>query len=152
MLHSTLLSNVFISFTNILVLIYFFKGTSALKTLGLGEDIKKIGVSSYSHHSFSSNGEILGAYGIGVNSIHNNKIDMNNETKKENDKHNIHIPRQVLRELLLRNINPSYIKWNKKLIKFDDSHSLNEEVKLYFEDGCVDSASMLVSADGIHSK
>jgi 2-polyprenyl-6-methoxyphenol hydroxylase-like FAD-dependent oxidoreductase len=126
-----------------------------LKSLGLGDDIKKIGVSSYSHHSYSSNGDLLGAYGVGVtctNSLSNKNIDLNNEVKKENEKHNIHIPRQALRELLLKNINPNNIKWNKKLIKFDDSHGVNEEVKLYFEDGCEDSASLLISADGIHSK
>lgn len=78
----------------------------------------------------------------------------------------MHIPRQRLRELLLKDVPPSIIQWNKKLVRFEDAkspHSAlpqhvppqrndnNENVKLHFEDGSLHECSVVVGADGIFS-
>jgi 2-polyprenyl-6-methoxyphenol hydroxylase-like FAD-dependent oxidoreductase len=72
-------------------------------------------------------------------------------------KHNIHIPRQKLREIMMNKINQAHIHWNKQLISMNHGYANLPHgdkkpcVHLHFQDGTTFDASLLVGADGIHS-
>jgi len=65
-------------------------------------------------------------------------------------RHNVHLPRQRLREMLLNEIDTSNILWNKKIVDYTDSCN-GEKVTLHFSDDSIFQTSLLVAADGIHS-
>lgn len=65
-------------------------------------------------------------------------------------RHQVHLPRQVLRELLMDQIEPDSISWSKKLVSYEDSCG-TEGVSLHFSDGSSFKCSLLVGADGIYS-
>eukprot|EP01041_Mallomonas_annulata_P008819 gene8819-18250_t len=86
------------------------------------------GVVSTSHASYSPNGDILGKDG----------------------RHNIHLPRQRLRQILIEQISPENIIWNKKFLEYEDF--CNEDgVRVEFQDNTSYTCSVLVAADGIYS-
>ena len=87
--------------------------------------------------------------------IEKNKIDPKGEFVITNAKlqHLLSISGQIvlisrwgLRNSLTRGID---IKWNKKFIKYEEE---NNKVKIYFEDGSIESADLLIAADGAKSK
>ena len=68
--------------------------------------------------------------------------------EKAQNKHNVHISRQQLRDLLMSNVNPSNIIWGKHFSHYENQA---ESVKLNFHDGSSFDSSLLVAADGIYS-
>ena len=68
--------------------------------------------------------------------------------EKAKDKHNVHISRQQLRDLLMKDIPTSNVIWGKHFSHYIDKM---DSVELVFHDGSRSSASVLVAADGIYS-
>lgn len=65
-------------------------------------------------------------------------------------RHNIHISRQSLRQLLISRIPDSHILWDHQLRGYTDTYS-NDGCILEFTNGHIYNCSILVAADGIHS-
>ena len=63
-------------------------------------------------------------------------------------RHNVHISRQSLRELLVNRIPQKQIRWGMKLAGYSES---NGQICLTFSDGSVKLADLVVAADGIYS-
>ena len=68
--------------------------------------------------------------------------------EKAKDKHNVHISRQQLRNLLMKNIPSSNVVWGKHFSHYVEKP---DRVELCFHDGTRFEASVLVAADGIYS-
>lgn len=68
--------------------------------------------------------------------------------EKAKDKHNVHISRQQLRDLLMKDIPSNNVIWGKHFSHYIDKLDC---VELVFHDGSRSSASVLVAADGIYS-
>ena len=124
------------------------QGGTSLRLLGLSDDLLSEGVISTAHYSYNKEGVKIGAYGRNIrNGEYSNEVkEDQNENKKTKSRHNIHIPRQRLRELLLKDIQPESISWDKSLssyIQLDDGN-----IKLIFADGTNRNVSVLIGADG----
>lgn len=111
--------------------------------------------------------------------------DMEKQEKNANSfdlkqRHNIHIPRQLLRNIILQKVKPEFIHWNKKLVSMQpinttstDTAAIEEELKmtkkkkivlgreiiydrnpirLRFDDGTEELCSIVIGADGIFSR
>ena len=169
------------------------QGGPALRALGLGDLLQTIGTVSTNHSSFRWDGARLGTYGLtkrmpSVPSVvlTNKKskdpfravsedlpVDSTEESSREvllkaRDRHNVHVPRQKLREILMQKIDPTNVQWNKKLRSievinekekanagFDIANETHSEsgnfVRVSFEDGSSAEVSALIGADGIYS-
>jgi FAD binding domain len=68
--------------------------------------------------------------------------------EKAQSRHNVHISRQQLRDLLMGNISPSSVVWGKSFSHFIEK---DNSVEVCFQDGSSVDASVLVAADGIYS-
>jgi FAD binding domain len=68
--------------------------------------------------------------------------------EKAQSRHNVHISRQQLRDLLMSNISPSSVVWGKSFSHFVEK---DNSVEVCFQDGSSVDASVLVAADGIYS-
>jgi hypothetical protein len=68
--------------------------------------------------------------------------------EKNQSRHNVHISRQSLRKLLIKDINDENIIWNKH---FKNYIEYNDHVMIYFHDDTSVKCSLLVAADGIYS-
>jgi salicylate hydroxylase len=135
------------------------QGGIALKELGVVDEVKEAGVMSFGHYSYDADGKILGAYGVTVGNNEDKVIDLQ-DVNDLKSRHNIHIPRQVLRDIILKKVEPRNVFWNKKLISLlacnelmENDHLLDPEaLKLKFEDGSEEVVSLVVAADGIFSR
>ena len=142
------------------------QGGPALRALGLGELLSQHGVMSRQHASFRSDGTPLGLYGTSQECLALHSL---SKTTKINSvdkvRHNMHIPRQKLREIMLNNVNKDGIMWGKKLKSFQIiSEDVNNKsttshnntatspyVRVHFVDGTSHDVAVLVGADGIFS-
>ena len=95
-------------------------------------------VASLSHTSYDAKGNLLGAYGCSLRGL----------AAQQSSDHNLHIPRQRLRQLLLEQVQPDAIRWGCKLASLKETE---DWVELTFEDGGTESAAVVVAADGIYS-
>jgi FAD binding domain len=68
--------------------------------------------------------------------------------EKAQSRHNVHISRQQLRDLLMSNISPSSVVWGKSFSHFIEK---DDSVEVCFQDGSSVDACVLVAADGIYS-
>jgi FAD binding domain len=68
--------------------------------------------------------------------------------EKAQSRHNVHISRQQLRDLLMSSISPSSVVWGKSFSHFVEK---DNSVEVCFQDGSSVDASVLVAADGIYS-
>ena len=68
--------------------------------------------------------------------------------EKAQSRHNVHISRQQLRDLLMSNMLPSNIHWNKQFVRYENHEGF---VRIFFHDGTYLDSSLLVGADGIYS-
>jgi 2-polyprenyl-6-methoxyphenol hydroxylase-like FAD-dependent oxidoreductase len=68
--------------------------------------------------------------------------------EKNQSRHNVHISRQSLRKLLIKDINDENIIWNKH---FKNYVEYNDHVMIYFHDDTSVKCALLVAADGIYS-
>ena len=140
---------------------------------------------SHSHVSLASDGRVLGVYGPYPKSAVNNKDnssdtqEMSARSKNVNhakerrkllnkqaanlreSKKNLHIPRQSLRQLLLRGTDPRRVFWDHSLVSHEEFRDCNvvdkanrpcHGLKLHFSNGQSHLVSGLIAADGIYSK
>lgn len=135
------------------------QGTVALRGLGLEAELgtEGSGVPSFGHVSYSASGEVLGAYGRGVvRSEDGSEADVETLLRPRTNggagRHNIHIPRQRLRELLLRDVDPSNFLWGRRVVSFGPTpEAPTASVQLELDDGSRLQCAALVGCDGIHS-
>ena len=85
------------------------------------------------------------------------------EEPRNRGRFNIHVPRQALRDIIMQQIDPKHISWNKSLVALshasiptqrgpDDGETESENcICLQFLDGSTHHVSTVVGADGIHS-
>jgi 2-polyprenyl-6-methoxyphenol hydroxylase-like FAD-dependent oxidoreductase len=65
------------------------------------------------------------------------------------EKRNVHLPRQKLRQSLLDALEPGVVRWGKRLERYEETE---DGVTLRFDDGTSEEADILVGADGIFSR
>jgi len=72
---------------------------------------------------------------------------------KETGRHNIHLPRQNLREIMIKKLHPGSILWGKKLIEIVNENDSNKssDIQIKFNDNSSYKTSLVVAADGIYS-
>jgi salicylate hydroxylase len=169
------------------------QGGITLRELEVVEEVKAAGVISTGHYSYDATGKVIGCYGHDVpsssssssaSSEENNQFSTSSAINQEDQqgtelkhRHNIHIPRQLLRNIILKKVNPENVLWNKKLVSFEklnessssspcvpgnltvgnrlkNRHPPNDlhAIKLTFEDGSEDICSLVIGADGIYSR
>eukprot|EP01040_Poterioochromonas_malhamensis_P004329 gene4329-4641_t len=149
------------------------QGGITLRDLGIVDKVKDIGVISTAHYAYDATGNLLGAYGYNVSQAVKPMTTEEYKVMQSHDlkgRHNIHIPRQVLRNLLLEQINPTNIHWKKKLESIiplqgeenEKQYETSEKgekvlvdpqaMKLRFQDGSEEIVSLVIGADGIFSR
>ena len=141
------------------------QGIQAFDDLGLKVDMvegslsliekevsKVLFCTSHSHVSLSRMGEVIGAYGP-PHSPKSSQEEANIRNKRKKEKKNFHIPRQFLRELLLRGFDNSRIKWGHNLQGYEciDQSNENSGLLLHFHGQCSFPVKGLVACDGIYS-
>ncbi|KAH9257016.1 hypothetical protein BASA81_004837 [Batrachochytrium salamandrivorans] len=125
------------------------QGSIALARLG----IAVTGTASLSHVSRLPNGEVLGCYGRELDDRREALAEKGNSDaviqSSHKTRHNIQIPRQRLRAMLVHRLNKVY--WDHKFTKFESPNP--NWVELHFENHPtkVIKASVVVGADGIFS-
>lgn len=158
------------------------QGGPALRALGLGDLLSTYGTISTRHNSYRWDGSRLGSYGLskrlpittgGHPAAAADESQMMEGTSevpvvsssgeerqplvqllKSKTRHNVHIPRQKLREIMMQSINPTAVLWNKKLVSADVQNvadSVDPIVEAQFADGTSQQVCALVGADGIFS-
>jgi 2-polyprenyl-6-methoxyphenol hydroxylase-like FAD-dependent oxidoreductase len=72
---------------------------------------------------------------------------------KETGRHNIHLPRQNLREIMIKKLHPGSILWGKKLteIVHENDPNKSSDIQIKFNDNSSYKTSLVVAADGIYS-
>ena len=122
------------------------QGGAALSQLGVA---LAGGVRSASHYSFAPDGRVLGCYGRDVYAATRGA-----EGASGRGRQNVHVPRQHLREALLRGLQPGVIEWGRRLEAFQDHGAAtggSGGVTLRLAGGEVVRAAVLVGAAGVHS-
>lgn len=124
-----------------------YSGGVALRSLGL----TLRGVGSDAHVSLDSSGRVLGLYGHSAREEASDAsaTDATVSEAASDEKRNVHLPRQKLRQSLLDALEPGTVKWGKRLERYEES---DDGVTLMFEDGTTEEAGILVGADGIFSR
>ena len=134
------------------------QGMHALSQLGL----TAYGISSTAHFSISPDGSMLGCYGRALTKDNIEGEDITFSTNAET-RHNIHLPRQRLRALLLDALPPGTVRWGVTIDDFDEvSEELEDDsinsggsnggcVRLTLSTKEVVNCAVLVGADGIFS-
>ena len=124
-----------------------YSGGVALRSLGL----TLRGVGSAAHVSLDSSGRVLGLYGHSAREEASDAsaTDATVSEAASDEKRNVHLPRQKLRQSLLDALEPGTVKWGKRLERYEES---DDGVTLVFEDGTTEEAGILVGADGIFSR
>ena len=116
-----------------------------LAKLNILDEVLENDCPSYQHWVFKSTGDIIGYYG--------RNFKCNSSLSSNNMRGNIRIPRQVLRQIILNNLPPQIIKWDRKIKSYIESES-GIEIMLESNDGLTTekfSADLLIGADGINS-
>ncbi|RYH18207.1 hypothetical protein EON65_27470 [archaeon] len=143
------------------------QASQAVNDLDLSSEVLNHGATSMGHYSFSSQGESLGAYGVAIGLDKMKKLtavsgqfdgrpydarwvdDVGTDPKKVLSRHNIHISRQLLRELMLRKVDPANIQWGKQFSNFEEQ---DDRVSVSFDDESNCELASLAGADGIFSR
>lgn len=128
------------------------QASMTLNDLDLSRQVLQDGATSQRHHSFDHTGQPIGAYGAcsgsGMEEDEDEQM-ISLNPRKALSKHNIHIPRQRLRELMLEKLQPESIRWGKRFASFEQD---KDQLEVTFEDGSREAVSVLVGADGVYSK
>ena len=127
------------------------QGIMTLRNLGI-ESLMG-GLISKSHESYDADGNMLGHYGHKKDLLPTNSDDevaSHGVNIIRRGRHNVHIPRQRLREILIEKLEKNVIQWNKRLIDYEDTENENGVI-LHFDDLTSFQSSVLIAADGIHS-
>ena len=147
------------------------QGFSALRILNCESEVLSEGVTSLEHVSYDKDGNTLGVYGP-CNSIKsssdskllNSSSDDSSQSESEiasgdinslgssnkRRRHNVHIPRQVLRQIMMEKVDPKFVKWGYELSDCRFDKNRNRPIMI-FKNGAVDEADVIVAADGINS-
>jgi 2-polyprenyl-6-methoxyphenol hydroxylase-like FAD-dependent oxidoreductase len=114
---------------------------------------------SRSHYVFTSEGNIVGFFGRTFRTSKQTPTSVSEKKAKRLDREvwtpspklrfNVHIPRQVLRDMLVSKLQPGTIEWGRKVKKFFRTDG--NGIVVDFLDGSQETVSALVGADGIHS-
>lgn len=148
------------------------QGQRSLRALGLVDELVRRDTPSSSHFVFNAAGAIVGFFGprfyqlLRVGQLRppaSDEVDAGPDDGKSVRKHNVHAPRQLLRQLLLERVEapPSssssssssaspVVHWNRQLLRFTENEA-TDDVTLEFSDGSAVRANVLVGADGIYS-
>lgn len=134
------------------------QGQRCLRTLGLVDELVRRDTPSSSHFVFGADGGIVGFFGprffpLARTTQVRLAVDVDEDlSAAAHDrfcrKHNVHAPRQLLRQLLADRVAPGVVQWNKQLVRYTES---DDGVSLEFADGTVEQADVLIGADGIYS-
>lgn len=130
-----------------------YSGGAALRALGLALR----GVGSDAHVSMDANGRVLGEYGHSARRRVGGEEDADQGARDggavaeavSDEKRNVHLPRQKLRQSLLDALEPGVVRWGKRLERYEETE---DGVTLRFDDGTSEEAGILVGADGIFSR
>ena len=130
-----------------------YSGGAALRALGLALR----GVGSDAHVSMDANGRVLGEYGHSARRRAGGEEDADDGARDgsavaeavSDEKRNVHLPRQKLRQSLLDALEPGVVRWGKRLERYEETE---DGVTLRFDDGTSEEAGILVGADGIFSR
>eukprot|EP00039_Didymoeca_costata_P010279 m.138116 g.138116 ORF g.138116 m.138116 type:complete len:498 (+) comp14768_c0_seq1:198-1691(+) len=127
------------------------QGAYALRDLGITLEQK---ISSSSHYSYTSSGNLIGCYGRGVNGCKKGS----DEDKAQSGKFqrtNMHIPRQVLRKTLYDQLSPGTVRWGCRFVNYlitDGNSEGADKILVNFAGYPTFKTSVLVGADGIYSQ
>lgn len=126
-----------------------YSGGQALRALGL----RLRGVGSDAHVSLDAGGRVLGAYGHSEREAAKDNAGTSGRDEiseaVSDEKRNVHLPRQKLRQSLLDALEPGVVRWGKRLDRYEETR---DGVTLRFDDGTTAKAGILVGADGIFSR
>jgi salicylate hydroxylase len=130
------------------------QGMSIMKWLGFDRDKDMVshGAISNLHASFAKDGSSLGAYGPPPVA--------ERKSGRDKGKHNLHIPRTALRDVLFGALDPDNIVWGHEIEDYTErkvfmggvnqpSHSI---IAATFSNGVKVECGLLVGADGIYSR
>ena len=120
------------------------QGISALKKLGIFQKVLQKDVSSRSHFLFDKTGDLIGYFGTCLD-----EKPAAAAVKSSKQKYNLHIPRQVLRQLLLDRYLDlgGRIEWSNRVKSIDSTSKC-----ISFEDGeIIQNVFLVIGADGINS-
>ena len=134
-----------------------------LAKLNILEEVLSKDCPSHQHWVFKPSGELLGYYGRNfINSSQENVISNSDSTSSSsncvsnkylNRGGNIRIPRQLLRQIILKKLPPNIIRWDRHIKTYkESSHGI--EVTLQSKDGLIvehTKVDLMIGADGIHS-
>ncbi len=101
------------------------QGMHALSQLGL----TAYGISSTAHFSISPDGSMLGCYGRALTKDNIDGEDVTFSTNAE-IRHNIHLPRQRLRALLLNALPPGTVRWGVTVDDFEEIEESNDKEQI----------------------
>lgn len=125
------------------------QGLSALKRLGVYDAVKSIDTPSRSHYIFDCDGNIIGFFGTIF------WPDPSSLTGKKKSKHNLHISRQNLRNILYQELNrlsPDAVQWDKRLISMEEGTEYDSYAwSLIFGNGDSRTVDLVLGCDGINS-
>jgi len=131
-----------------------YSGGAALRALGL----RLRGVGSDAHVSMASDGRVLGKYGHSARASaapgggeRARGDGVAAEEAKSDEKRNVHLPRQKLRQSLLDALAPGTVEWGKKFSRYEHAPG-SDDVVVHFEDGTSMTCGCVVGADGIFSR
>lgn len=128
---------------------------TALRLLGLQDEVAAHGVRSAAHYAFDKHGRVLGAYGADIRSANEEQPSLQVKHAEKgiqssgNSRHNIHIPRQALRKLLISRLPTNTIQWSSRLVHLKEGEN---GVSLGFDNGQEVQCAVAVGADGIFSQ
>ena len=116
---------------------------------------------SRSHYVFTSEGKIVGFFGrtfrtcskqtpASVSAKKAKRLDREIWTPPPKLRFNVHIPRQVLRDMLVSKLQSGTIEWGRKMKSFNQIGE-NSIVVDFVDGSSQETVSALVGADGIHS-
>lgn len=149
------------------------QGLSALRILGIDKEVLSAGVVSSEHASYDKFGNLLGIYGPNSSvrespefksvesrilsdscsdgdSIGSSSEPSSASSSAKRRRFNVHIPRQMLRDIMLRKVDPRCITWGHKVTGCClDIPSGG--ARLTFDNGTETVADVVVAADGINS-
>lgn len=152
-----------------------------MRVLGIDRELLLLGVASTEHASYDKDGHLLGIYGpndevrasaefkmveskvsnVGFSSsdesdsgaaeaVAEGNVPPGSRSMKRR-RHNVHISRQQLRQLMLEKVDPHRIEWGHKLTDCIASKDSSQQMTLKFDNAKEAKADVVVAADGINS-
>lgn len=118
------------------------QGSQALRQLGLLDVAVAEDTPTRSHYVLTPRGDIVGCFGRAFAELYGGT------PVEKGKRHNLHIPRQRLRELLLQQLPHNTVQWGRRVTGFSEQ---DNGVQVYLDDGSKVMADLLVGADGFHS-